>query len=83
MKLRIAKKIYNAVGGPRGDCYSQDQKCLALDRIERLASSKAVDKWWCDLMDSFGPEGRAMCLAKSMPASALRILCEQVEGIFK
>lgn len=84
MKLRIARKILNA---PReedgGSChrYRDDQLGRALRRIEKTATEKSSKAAWYRLMDALGVEGRAWIVGRRDPARALRMLCEQGEGL--
>lgn len=58
MKLRIARKIYNAIGGERDRCYSTTQKQHALNRVEKTASSKDVNEYWHAMMNKLTASDR-------------------------
>ena len=84
MKLRQAKKILadrDPDGGARHG-RRDDQLSRALRRVQKTASSKESTRYFYQLMDEIGPEGRAYCLRKDMPGEAFRILCEESEGLW-
>ncbi len=81
MRLRLARKIWKAIGEEREHCYRKGTLKAAMDRYESTESSKAIRDNWHALMKRIGPEGRAFVIRRSMPAAALRILCEEVEEL--
>jgi hypothetical protein len=59
MRLRTAKKIWNAIGSPREHRYTTDQKARAIDRMERTRISRHNTEFFIALCDALGPLGRA------------------------
>lgn len=80
MKFRIAKKIHKAIGTDREFCYSPHQKHQAIERMERLKSSKENQQFWNALMTDLGVLGRAQLLTNSgRPEMAFDILMRTPE----
>lgn len=84
MKLRIARKILNMPSEPDGGAcarYRDNTLGRALRRMEKTASSKANQRLFYRFMDQLGLEGRAHIVARHDAGAALRMLCEQGEGL--
>ncbi len=81
MKLRIALKIYKAIGTPRDTAYTGWQKWTAIRRVERCKSDRLNNLYWNGLMRNMGPSGRAQVLPASMGFGLLmRTPIEQWRG---
>lgn len=62
MKLRTARKIIKAVGTSDERRYRDDQIGAASARVERTRTAKEDERFYRDLMDSLGVEGRVELL---------------------
>lgn len=62
MKYRIAKKIWKIVGTERSLVYTNKQISQAIDRIDRTRTARDSTKFWNNLMEFLGPDGRAEIL---------------------
>lgn len=84
MKLRLAKKIVKAIGTPRESAYSERQKDLALNRMERTESYRRDRDFFYEVLDRLGPLGRAHVLARTgRPDMALDLLMRTPEDEWK
>lgn len=79
MKLRIAKKICKAMTeGDGGLRYSAQQHQQAANRFCGMKSSKMAEKFWNQVMNEIGVEGRAEVLAGSgAPGMAFELLMRE------
>lgn len=76
MNLRLAKKICKAMSEGHGDRYSGWQQLQAVNRNERTKSAKADSRFWNEMMETLGVEGRAEITASWNPAAAFKMLVE-------
>jgi hypothetical protein len=85
MKLRIARKIWEAIGGPRACRYSGAQKDRACGIMGRTRSQREAHAYWDHLMnDVWGVAGRAELVARAgRPGVALDLLMSHPESEWK
>lgn len=74
MKLRVANKI---IFKNNLDSYRISTLVRANKRINKTSSNKENNKYWYNLMDEIGPEGRAYLLRFDYAGEALKILMEE------
>lgn len=58
MRLRVALKIWSAIGGERDSAYTEAQKSAAVRRYDRLRTAKENVAYWHALMRLLGRKGR-------------------------
>lgn len=83
MKLRLAKKIWNALGTSREAAYNYQQKDQAVRRMERTKKFRENREFWDVLMGTLGPRGRAEVLKDSCPAGFFKIMMDTPDEEFK
>lgn len=83
MKLRLAKKIWNALGTPREAVYNYQQKDRAVRRMERTKGCRENREFWDVLMAVLGPRGRAEVIKDNCPAGFFKIMMDTPDEEFK
>ena len=83
MKLRIAKKICKIIGTERALFYTKAQISGALNRMDNTNTGRDSTKFWNNLMEFLGPDGRAEVLyGLGATGLAFRVLMHK-EGLGK
>ena len=80
MKLRVALKIRKAVGTPRESRYTDCQIKRAIDRYDRLVSSKYDNEFFRALLLKMGPVGCARVFKRHSMGAAFDMLMSADES---